>query len=137
MTHGAAFIAAQHIDRLAGMLYSLYSLLLVASGLHAYALVSPIRGALWMPLDSAWSLMCVVPNKKRSESDYARTKYSPNLFRCSVVSGQNLFRFSVSPNPLIERTRSIWLKKTKHLDEDNIAFVGKPRSLRGKDEACC
>ena len=32
-------------------------------GLHAYVLVSPIRGAFWMPFDSARSLMCVVPKK--------------------------------------------------------------------------
>ena len=31
--------------------------------LHAYALASPIRGTRWMPLDSARSLMCVVPEK--------------------------------------------------------------------------
>ena len=54
----ALIVGRHHLRRLSPLL------------LHAYALVSPIRGALWMPLDSARSLMCVVPKKASKAQDW-------------------------------------------------------------------
>ena len=73
-------------------------------GLHAYALVSPIRGTLWMLLDSARSLMCVVPKRCMKMICFKMVGVFTDFVGCPGVSKDKIVGFRVRRR--VQKTRN-------------------------------